>query len=58
MTQGGDYGEPLPLGERIHVHMSESHVPTPILNAFDQLRIIGTGMAVTSQTLPLATGSK
>ena len=41
ITLSGDFGEPLSLATRIHVHLQDVNVPPSVLNALEELRILG-----------------
>eukprot|EP00049_Salpingoeca_infusionum_P007362 m.119175 g.119175 ORF g.119175 m.119175 type:complete len:181 (+) comp13674_c3_seq3:142-684(+) len=41
VTHGGSYGEPVALAERIHVHLKNTKVPVSMLNALEELRVLG-----------------
>ena len=40
VTLGGEFGEPVALAARIHTHLP-GHVPPMILNALEDLRVLG-----------------
>eukprot|EP00730_Choanoeca_flexa_P013500 TRINITY_DN5391_c0_g1_i1.p1 TRINITY_DN5391_c0_g1~~TRINITY_DN5391_c0_g1_i1.p1 ORF type:complete len:427 (+),score=83.57 TRINITY_DN5391_c0_g1_i1:155-1435(+) len=51
VTLSGDFNEPMPLATRIHVHLQGTKVPPSVINALEDLRVIGNQamfMALTS----------